>query len=73
VRFRKLSKIWLRQREKRLKIAFNTNYFLDIVKILNDECEQIRIELSGSLGPVKIVNPAAGNYLYVLVPLRTSN
>jgi len=59
--------------EKDFKIAFNTNYFLDIVKILNDECEQIRIELSGSLGPVKIVNPAAGNYLYVLVPLRTSN
>ncbi|HPF43634.1 MAG TPA: DNA polymerase III subunit beta [Syntrophomonadaceae bacterium] len=59
--------------EKDFKIAFNTNYFLDIVKILNDECEQIRIELSGSLGPVKIVNPAADNYLYVLVPLRTSN
>ncbi len=59
--------------EKDFKIAFNTNYFLDIVKILNDECEQIRIELSGSLGPVKIVNPAADKYLYVLVPLRTSN
>ncbi|HNX28217.1 MAG TPA: DNA polymerase III subunit beta [Syntrophomonadaceae bacterium] len=59
--------------EKDFKIAFNTNYFLDIVKILDDECEEIRIELSGALGPVKIFNPAADNYLYVLVPLRTSN
>lgn len=59
--------------EKDFKIAFNTNYFLDIVKILQDECEEIRMELSGSLGPVKIFNPASGDYLYVLVPLRTSN
>ena len=59
--------------EKDFKIAFNTNYFLDIVKILQDECEEIKIELSGPLGPVKIFNPADENYLYVLVPLRTSN
>ncbi len=59
--------------DKDFRIAFNTNYFLDIVKILDDECDEIRIELSGALGPAKIVNPKADNYLYVLVPLRTSN
>ena len=59
--------------DKDYKIAFNTNYFLDIVKILDDECEEIKIELSGALGPAKIVNPKVDNYLYVLVPLRTSN
>lgn len=59
--------------ERDYKIAFNTNYFLDIVKILGDECEEIKIELSGELGPAKIINPEMENYLYVLVPLRTSN
>lgn len=59
--------------EKDLKISFNTNYFLDIAKIYDAECEEIIIELSGALGPAIVKNPEKDNYLYVLVPLRTSN
>lgn len=59
--------------ESDVKIAFNTNYFLDVVKILAAECEELSINLSGSLGPALIKNPLKENYLYVLVPLRISN
>lgn len=59
--------------EKEVKIAFNTNYFLDIAKIMQSECNNMEINLSGSIGPAIIKNPDNDNYLYVLVPLRTSN
>ncbi|MGS0745639.1 DNA polymerase III subunit beta [Syntrophomonas erecta subsp. sporosyntropha] len=59
--------------DNNIKIAFNTNYFLDIVKIFSGECDSIEIKLSGSLGPALIKNPEKDNYLYILVPLRTSN
>ncbi|HWP95591.1 MAG TPA: DNA polymerase III subunit beta [Syntrophomonadaceae bacterium] len=59
--------------DNNFKISFNTNYFLDVVKLLAGESEQIEIKLSGSLGPAVIKNPEKDNYLYVLVPLRTGN
>ena len=59
--------------EKEVKIAFNTNYFLDIAKIMQAECNNMEISLSGSIGPAIIKNPDNDNYLYVLVPLRTGN
>ncbi len=59
--------------EKEVKIAFNTNYFLDIAKIMQLECKNMEINLSGAIGPAIIKNPDNDNYLYVLVPLRTGN
>jgi DNA polymerase-3 subunit beta len=59
--------------ESNIKIAFNTNYFLDVIKIMAGESEQTDIQLSGALGPALIKNPKKDNYLYVLVPLRTTN
>ncbi|NLO22169.1 MAG: DNA polymerase III subunit beta [Syntrophomonadaceae bacterium] len=59
--------------EKEVNIAFNTNYFLDIAKIMQAECQNMQIDLSGSIGPAIIKNPEKDNYLYVLVPLRSSN
>jgi len=59
--------------EKEIQIAFNTNYFLDIAKILYSECDEIAISLSGTIGPAIIKNPDNDSYLYVLVPLRTGN
>lgn len=59
--------------DKDLKIAFNTSYFMDAVKILASENDQMIIKLSGSLGPAVLTNPEKDNYLYVLVPLRTTN
>lgn len=59
--------------EQEQKISFNTNYFLDAVRVLQAESEDIQLNLSGALGPAMIKNPADEKYLYVLVPLRTSN
>jgi DNA polymerase-3 subunit beta len=59
--------------EQDIKIAFNTNYFLDAVKIFENECENIIIKLSGALSPALIKNPEKENYLYILVPMRTNN
>ena len=59
--------------EKDIKIAFNTNYFLDAVKIFEAECDNLIIKLAGSLSPALIKNPEKENYLYILVPMRTNN
>lgn len=59
--------------EPDLKISFNTSYFLDIAKLLSSESENMTINLSGSLGPAMIKNPQKDNYIYILVPLRTSS
>jgi DNA polymerase-3 subunit beta len=53
------------------RIAFNTNYFLDAVKLFASENKFISIDLSGSLGPSVIKNPERQDCLCVLVPLRT--
>ncbi len=59
--------------EKGIKIAFNTNYFLDAVKMFENECDTLLIKLSGPLSPALIKNPDKDNYLYILVPMRTNN
>ncbi len=53
-------------------ILFNTNYFLDIAKILSQETDKLRIRMSGPLGAAAISNPEKDNYVYVLVPLRSA-
>lgn len=59
--------------ESPFKIAFNTNYLLDIAKIYAGEGETVNIKFSGSLSPALITNPEKDNYLYVIVPLRVNN
>lgn len=59
--------------DKELKIVFNTNYFLDAVKIFDQECDSLSISLSGSFGPAMLKNNEKDNYIYILVPMRTSN
>lgn len=56
-----------------IKIAFNTYYLYDAIKIFAPECDVINISLTGSLGPAMIKNPEKDNYVYILVPLRTIN
>ena len=51
-------------------ISFNTNYFLDIAKILAMETDTIRLRLSGVYGAIIVDNPEKEEFLYVLVPLR---
>jgi len=59
--------------EQDQKISLNTNYFLDAVRVMQTESEDIQLKLSGTLGPAMIQNPANEKYIYILVPLRTSN
>lgn len=59
--------------DKDIKIAFNTNYFLDIVRIMEAECDNIMVSFSGPHGPAIVRNNEKDNYLYVMVPLRTAN
>ena len=59
--------------DKELKIVFNTNYFLEAVKVFAQECENLAISFSGSFGPAMLKNDAKDNYLYILVPMRTNN
>ena len=59
--------------EKDIKISFNTHYFLDAVKIFENECKSLTIKFSGSLTPALIKNPEKENYIYILVPMRTNN
>lgn len=59
--------------ESPFKIVFNTSYLLDIAKIYAGEGETVNLKFSGSLSPALITNPEKDNYLYVIVPLRTSN
>lgn len=54
------------------KILFNTNYFLDVAKMLSQETEKIQIRMSGPLSAAAISNPEKKNYVYVLVPLRSA-
>lgn len=58
--------------DKDFKISFNTNYFLDVVKLMAAESDDISINMSGPLGPA-VVRGGKQDYLYVLVPLRTSS
>lgn len=57
--------------DKTLKVAFNTRYLLDIIKIIQGENEKIKLSLTGSMSPALISNPDNPKYVYVLVPLRT--
>jgi DNA polymerase-3 subunit beta len=59
--------------DKDIRIAFNTNYFLDAIKVFDSECDVVTINLSGSMSAAMIINPEKDNYLYILVPMRTNN
>jgi DNA polymerase-3 subunit beta len=53
-----------------LKIAFNPKFLLDVFKSINDE--RIKISFAGSDGPC-VIEPVNGEeFLYVVLPVRTS-
>lgn len=53
-----------------VKIAFNAKYLLDVLKVI--DAEDILIELSGPYSPGIIRSIEDPNYLYVILPVRTS-
>ena len=54
-----------------VEIGFNNRYLLDALR--NARTEQVRLEISGPLSPVKVL-PAEGNdFLYLVLPVRFKN
>lgn len=52
------------------EIAFNSKYLIDALKVI--DAEEIKIDLTGPLSP-GIIRPVEGeNYLYLILPVRTS-
>jgi len=55
----------------KLEIGFNNRYLLDALR--NARTEQVKMEISGPLSPVKVL-PAEGNdFLYLVLPVRFKN
>lgn len=54
-----------------LRIAFNSKYMLDVLKVI--ECETIFIGFTGAMSPI-IIKPTEGvNSLHLILPYRTTN
>lgn len=50
-----------------LKVAFNTRYLLEALRVVKDE--RVEIGLSGELAPARLLG-ASGSFEYVLMPVR---
>lgn len=51
-----------------LEIGFKCRYFLDPLKAVSDE--KVKLQLSGSLQPMKIIPLEDNNYTYLVLPVR---
>lgn len=51
------------------QIAFNIRLITDVLKVI--DTPEVIIELTGSLGPGVIRQPEKGEYLYIVMPIRT--
>lgn len=52
------------------EIAFNANYLIDVLKVIDNE--EILIELSGELSPGVIKEVDNDNYIHVIMPVRST-
>lgn len=58
--------------ETGFQVAFNTRYFLDVMKILQTESPSTVLQFTGSLSPALVKNPGRDDFIYVIVPLVTT-
>lgn len=56
---------------KNLEIGFNNRYLLDALR--NARTEQVRMEISGPLSPVKVLPVEGNDFLYLVLPVRFKN
>lgn len=56
---------------ERVEIGFNHRYLLDALHAT--ETDLIRIELNGSLSPMKILPPEGESFLFMILPVRLKN
>lgn len=54
-----------------LQIGFNPRYFIDALKVINDE--NIKISFTSSIGPCIITSIDHDRYLYLILPVRIKN
>ncbi len=54
-----------------VEMGFNNKYLLDALKAA--ESDEVRIELSGPLSPIKILPPQGDDYLFLVLPVRLKN
>jgi len=52
----------------RIEIGFNSRYLLDALRAVEDD--MVRIEMSGSLSPIKILPPEGNDFLFLVLPVR---
>lgn len=51
-----------------VEIGFNSRYLLDALK--NTECDEIKIQLSSPLSPMKIVPKEGNSFLFLVLPVK---
>lgn len=51
-----------------LEIGFNNKYLTDALK--NTECDEVKIQLNGSLSPMKIVPISGDAFVFLVLPVR---
>lgn len=56
---------------EKVEIGFNYRYLLDALR--NSGCDQVVIEMSGSLSPVKILPAEGDEFLFLVLPVRFKN
>lgn len=49
-------------------MGFNNQFLIEALK--NTETDEVRIELNGSLSPIKILPPQGDNFLFLVLPVR---
>ena len=51
-----------------VEIGFNNRYLLDALR--NTECDEVRVQLSGPLSPMKILPKEGDSFLFLVLPVR---
>lgn len=51
-----------------IEIAFNANYLLDTLKVMEEE--EIILEMTSSVSPAIIKNTVVDNCIYMVLPVR---
>ncbi|MFH1542007.1 MAG: DNA polymerase III subunit beta [bacterium] len=57
------------QGEAKRSVAFNIRLFTDVLKVV--DTDKVIIELTESLGPGILKEEAGGDYIYIIMPIRT--
>lgn len=54
-----------------IEIGFNNKYLLDALRAA--DTDEVRIELSGPLSPIKVLPPTGDDFLFLVLPVRLPN